>query len=75
MVVQEIIHGFIVECERTIIDEQGTETKESIFYKVNAPTNQMAYRYVQDYIGELGNISIKGVIKEYTSAPFTGIIL
>ena len=74
MLVQEPINGYIVECERLIRDELGNESTEQLFYKVNAPSNQAAYKFVQEQIANFEGMSIKGVIVEYPLSPFTGII-
>ena len=71
----ENINGYIIECERTVIDERGKDEKSKIYYKVNASTPQNAYRLVQAYVEGAGDISIKGVIKEYSNQPFVGIML
>ena len=73
--IQESINGYVVECERRIVDEQGQETKVDICYRVNASSKTNAYRLVQAYIDGLSDITIKGVVVEYQNQPFVGIML
>lgn len=72
--IQEVINGYIIECQRIVRDEENKEETISFVYRVNAATPQAAYKLVQEEITNLENTSIKGVIKEYPAASFVGII-
>lgn len=71
----EPIHGYIVECEKALVDETGVAENTTICFKVNASSSTNAYRLVQAYIEGQGNMSVKGVVKEYLNQPFVGIML
>ena len=71
----EVVNGYIVECEKTLLNETGIAEHATICFKVNASSTTNAYRLVQAYIEGQGNVSIKGVVKEYPNQPFVGIML